>query len=321
MISENKRPDANANAEQIGEIDLRELIEVIWSAKLTIVSITVAASLISVLVALALPDKYKAEALLAPRAGGGAGGGLAQMASQFGGLASIAGVNIGGLGSQSSTAVAIELLKSREFFSKYLYEQVLVDLMASEGWDRSSGDVVVDEKIFDSKSNTWVREVAEQFEVKPSAQEAHERFASEFLNVIENKKTGFVTIVISHYSPTVARDWVALIVESINQAVRAREVQEAQKSIAFLNEQGRKTNLVSLQEVFGKLIEEQTKTVMLANATDEYVFQVIEPPVAPERKSEPRRAVICILGTLFGGLVALVLTLTQYFVRKKASFK
>ena len=54
---------------------------------------------------------------------------------------------------------------------------------------------------------------------------------------------------------------------------------------------------MSLDEVFAQLIEEQTKTIMLANVSKDYVFDVIDPPVAPELKSKPSRAVICVLGT------------------------
>ena len=83
-----------------------------------------------------------------------------------------------------------------------------------------------------------------------------------------------------------ARDWVQLIIVGVNEAIRARDVEEAENSIAFLNDQRSKTSLVSLSEMFAELIEEQTKTVVLANASDEYVFRVIDGPVAPELKSE-----------------------------------
>ena len=99
---------------------MRELFAVLWDGKKTILSIVFLSGLISVLVALSLPNKYTSQALLAPRSDSGAGGALGQMASQFGGLASLAGVNLGGLVDQSSTAVAIEMLKSREFFETYV---------------------------------------------------------------------------------------------------------------------------------------------------------------------------------------------------------
>ncbi len=318
---EAERSGTNPPTDYGDEIDLRELLFVLWQGKKTILSIVFLTGFISVLVALLLPNKYTSEALLAPRVDSGAGGMLGQMASQFGGLASLAGVNLGGLGDQGASVVAIEMLKSREFFGKYLYDAVLVDLMAAEGWDRGTSKVVIDDSIFDADSATWVRDVSEEFQVKPSIQEAYEEFFEEFLSVAEDKNTGFVTVSVTHYSPTVARDWVRLIVNGVNDAVRARDVEEAEKSIAFLNQQRLKTNLVSMTEVFAELIEQQTKTVMLANASDEYVFQVIEPPIAPELKSEPRRALICILGTLLGGMLAVLFVLIRHFTGKEAVFR
>ena len=49
------------------EIDLRELLMVLWKGKLAIILGTVLSALISVSVALYLPNKYTSEALLAPR--------------------------------------------------------------------------------------------------------------------------------------------------------------------------------------------------------------------------------------------------------------
>ena len=297
------------------EIDLRELFSVLWEGKLTIALVTALSAVISVSVALYLPNKYTSEALLAPRAEGGVGGGLGQLASQYGGLASLAGINIGGLGEGGKTAIAIEMLKSREFFGEYLYDHVLVDLMAAESWDRASDKSILDPSMYDSASLTWVRDIGPEFQIKQSVQEAHDDFVESSLSVSEDKQTGFVTVAITHYSPSVARDWVLLIVNGVNNAVRARDVEEAENSIAFLNEQRQKTNLVSLTEVFAELIEQQTKTVMLAAASEEYVFQIIDPPVAPELKSEPSRALICILGVLLGGMLAVVYVLITHYAR------
>jgi capsule polysaccharide export protein KpsE/RkpR len=164
-----------------------------------------------------------------------------------------------------------------------------------------------------------VREIGNGLHAKPSVQEAHKAFVEGAFSVSEDKQSGFVTVSVTHYSPTVARDWVALIVANGNDAVRAREVREAENSIAFLKDQSAKTNLVSLTEVFAELIEQQTKTVMLASASDEYVFQVIDPPVAPELKSEPQRALICVLGVLLGGMLAVLFVLIRHYTTKESA--
>jgi hypothetical protein len=307
--------DTPGLAEYDNEIDLREFFSVLWEGRLTIILVTALSAVISVYVALSLPNKYTSEALLAPRVEGGAGGRLSQLGSQYGGLASLAGINIGGIGEGGKIAIATEMLKSREFFGQYLYDQILVDLMATEGWDSASKTSIVDNSIYDSASQKWVRNVGPSFQVKPSLQEAHKAFVDGSLSVSKDKQTGFITLAITHYSPSVARDWVLMIVNGVNDAVRARDVQEAKNSIAFLNEQRLKTSLVSLTEVFAELIEEQTKTVMLAAASEEYVFQVIDPPVAPELKSEPSRARLCILGVLSGGVLAVFFVLIRHYAK------
>ena len=78
---------------------------------------------------------------------------------------------------------------------------------------------------------------------------------------------------------------------------------EAQQSIDYLTDQLENTQVVALEQVFYALIEEQMKTIMLANSRAEYLFKTIDPAIAPERKSRPWRTLICILGTLLGGIL------------------
>ena len=97
------------------EIDLRELFRVLWAGKWLIVGITFAVTLIAIIVSLMLPNIYRAEALLAPNDQDRAGG-LSALAAQYGGLASLAGIDLSS-GSNDKTALGLEILKSRKFIS------------------------------------------------------------------------------------------------------------------------------------------------------------------------------------------------------------
>ena len=213
--------------------------------------------------------------------------------------------------------MAQQKIQSLDFFTRNLYEKVVLDLMAVDHWDAASGALVYDPDVFDVKSQTWVREVDYPYQVQPSAQEAHEAFL-EILSLSEDKETSFITIAIKHQSPVVAQAWVTLIIEAVTEELRGSDVEEAQGSIAFLEQQRAQTSLVSLDEVFAQLIEEQTKTIMLANVSKDYVFNVIDPAVVPELKSEPKRALICILGTLLGGMFGVLLVLVRHYAFGKA---
>ena len=293
------------------EIDLRELFGVLWAGKGIIIAITAFAAALSVAYALFLPNIYESKALLAPK-GEGSGGSLAAMASQFGGLASLAGINLPGGGDASKSLIAQEKMKSLDFFTKQLYEQVLPELMALERWDASTGAVIFNDDIYEAKTRTWVREAIPPRKSKPSAQEAFEEF-SEIFSVSEDKKSGFVSLSLKHESPAIAEAWLSLVIDRINEDVRERDILEAEQSVLFLEGQREQTALVSLDQVFTSLIEEQTKTIMLANASSDYVFEVIEPPVVPELKSEPKRALICVLGTLLGGMLAMLFVLVRHY--------
>jgi len=299
------------------EIDLKELFSVLWSGKLLITLSTGFAAVCAVLYALWLPNIYESKALVAPKDQSGAGG-LAGLARQYGGLASLAGINIGGGGGESSKAImAQRKIQSLDFFTRHLYEKILLDLMAVDHWDSVSGTLVYNSNVFDPKSQLWIREASPPRQAKPSVQEAHKAFL-EVLSLSEDKQTSLITIAIRHQSPVVAQAWVALIIEAVTEELRGSDVEEARRSIAFLEQQRAQTSLVSLDEVFAQLIEEQTKTIMLANVSEDYVFNVIDPAVAPELKTEPQRALICVLGTLLGGMFGILLVLVRHYAFGKA---
>jgi LPS O-antigen subunit length determinant protein (WzzB/FepE family) len=74
-----------------------------------------------------------------------------------------------------------------------------------------------------------------------------------------------------------------------------------------------------MQQVFYQLIENETRTVMLANAQQEYVFKTVDPAVVPQEKSEPKRALICIVATLIGGMLGVLIVFVRAFIRSDQS--
>lgn len=298
------------------EIDLRELFAVIWQGKWLILAITAVFTIGAVIFAIKQPNIYKSEALLAP-ASEEQGGGLSALASQFGGLASLAGVNLGGKGGTDKTELAIQVLKSRQFTSDFIQKHnILADLMAAKKWDRDQDKVLYDEDTYISETNTWVREVEAPLTSEPSMQEAYKVF-SKILAINTDKETGMVTLSIEHVSPTVAQQWVSWLVQDINKVMKERDVAEANRSSEFLNKQIALTNVADIKTILYKLVEEQAKTIMFAEVRDEYVFKTIDPALAPEEKAKPKRALICVLGTMLGGMLGVMFVLVRHFVRKE----
>ena len=298
------------------EIDLRELFSVIWQGKWFIIAMTVVFAIGAVIFAIKQPNIYKSEALLAP-ASEEQGGGLSGLASQFGGLASLAGVNLGSKGGTDKTQMAIEVMKSRQFTSDFIKKHnILADLMAEKKWDRDSDKLIYDPELYNDQTNTWIREVKAPFKSEPSMQEAFKVF-SKIIAVNKAKETGMVTISVEHISPTVAQQWVTWLIQDINKVMKERDVAEANRSSEFLNKQIALTNVADIKTILYKLVEEQAKTIMFAEVRDEYVFKTIDPALVPEEKAKPKRALICLLGTMLGGMLGVMFVLVRYFFIKE----
>ena len=300
---------------QDDEIDLRELFGIIWQGKWWIIAITFVFAVGSVIYSLSLPNIYKSEATLAPTEEA-SGGGLSQMAGQLGGLASLAGVNLGG-GNTDKTTIALEILKSRAFIKGFVEKyEILPELMAVEEWNRGSG-VVFNNELYNPDTKEWVREVEPPKQPEPSSWEYVKVFRESVLEVSKDDTTGLVTIAVNHQSPEVAEQWVVWLIEEINNHMRERDIQEAQRSLEYLDKELQSTSLSDMQQVFYQLIEKQTQTIMLANVRPEYIFQTLDPAVVPEQKAKPSRALICIIGTFLGGFLSVGFVLVRNIFRKE----
>jgi len=297
------------------EIDLAELWHAIWSGKLLIIAVTALFAISSVIYAINQPNIYRATTLLAPASEQGGAGGLSKMAGQFGGLASLAGINLGG-GGTDKTGLALEILKSRLFLENFIAKhQLLVPLMAANNWDANSNTLAIDNEIYNSETNTWLREVKAPKKPEPSPWEAFKAF-QQVLSVSTDKESGMITLAIEYYSPEVATQWLVWLVDDINSTMRERDKLEAQNSIDYLSKKLQETQLADMQTVFYQLIEEQTKTIMLAEVSQEYVLKTIDPANAPEEKAKPKRALIVVLGTMLGGILSVLIVLIRYFSAK-----
>ncbi len=286
------------------EIDLRDLFRVLWNGKWLIGGITFAAAVTSVIVALMLPNIYRAEALLAPNDQEGASG-LSALAAQYGGLASLAGISLDD-GSSDKVVLGLEVLKSRKFITQFIEgHDIMVPLMAVERWNDETGDLVIDADSYDAEAGEWVRNVSPPKKPIPSLQEAYDRFIDRLV-VNQDKQSGMISVAVEHYSPFIAKQWVDWLVDDLNQTVMRQDVAEAEQAIEYLNDQISNTPLTELQNVFFSLVEEQTKTIMLAEVSDEYLLKTIDPAVAPEKKDRPSRSLIVVLSTMLGGFLGII---------------
>lgn len=292
------------------EIDLRELLATLWRGKWVVILFTAVVAVAGVVFAINQPNVYKSSVLLAPAQSEGS---APIIGGQLGGLASLAGINLN-RGNTDKTVLAREVLLSRAFLTDFIHRHNLsVPLIAGERWDIDGGQWVLDRSVFDTETQSWrVNDQGESLE--PTDWDLVNAFR-EMLNVAEDKTTGMVTLSIKSLSPQMAKEVATELVRDINEHMREEDIRDAESRISYLESKLGETSIAGMQEVFYQLIENETRTVMLAHAQQEYVFKTIDPAVIPQEPSEPNRALIAVVAAVLGGLLGIFAVFSFAFFR------
>ena len=286
-------------------IDLSQLILSLWKNKVLILVVSIMFAVASVLYALSLPNIYVSKTHLVPQVENSS---VSSSLGAYSNLAGMAGISLGSDGDNLSME-AMARIKSFDFFSSQFLPKIkLEDLLAVESWNRKTNTITYKEKLFDDAAKKWIREVKAPKSIIPSNQEAFREY-KKIISVTEDKKTKYVTLSIRHQSPYVAQNWVSIIVDNINESMRKETKDISDQSITFLNEKYEETSVNDLRKAIAELIDAQMQKLMFASVRNDYVYKTIESPLVPELKSSPNRAVICIVGTLIGFFLSIILVL------------
>jgi uncharacterized protein involved in exopolysaccharide biosynthesis len=264
-------------------IDLVAVSLVVWRYKYVIALVASIVVGATVFFALTMTPIYRAEVVVIPTRDDGAGD-AGSLANRLGGLASLAGLNLGSRSGTSADALAV--LRSRHLAEQFIARNNLV------------ADLVRDDK---RSSSLWF---------------AVDRFRR-IVTIVTDNDRGTTTIAIDWRDPAVAANWATEFVALANDLIRTRALEDANRNIAYLNKQLEQTNVVELRRVLYNLIESETQKMMLANARVEYAFTVVDPAVAPESRISPRRTLMVLtgaaLGVLLGVFVAIVINVGKWY--------
>ncbi len=282
------------------ELSLIDLWNIVWKRKWPWLVLGPLFAILGALYALKQPEIFRAEATLTPNVEQRGPRGLSALAGQFGGLASMAGLNLGGVADSTETALAT--LKSRQFLETFLAEKDAAKLLFPEEWDEATKSWLVPKKRRGTDN-------------APTAEEVYTAFTQDSLSIAEDKKTGIVTLAIELRDPAVAAAWANDLIKRLNAHLRSQARTEAERNLAFLQDQLKETPFVEIREALYALIESQTQTAMLANAKDDYAFKVLDPAYVPETRSRPKRALIVLASGMLGGFAGLFLCFVLHFVQ------
>ncbi len=271
--------DADAAAR---ELNLAALVRITWEARLLVVTLTAFVAAASIVYALLATKIYTAEIVVTETRDSELGSASGLM-SQLGGLASVAGLNLGSSNNQSLQSKAV--LQSRYLSEVFVTRYHLQDVFR------------------------------EGEQTPPTLWKAVRQFRTNVFKIREDVRKGTTTVTIEWRDPATAARWANDYIALANELLRKRAIDDATRNIDYLNKQIATTNVVELQKVLYQLVESQTKTLMLASGRAEYAFTVVDPAVPAEQRSKPMRTLIVIFATALGGLFAVLVAIARHVLR------
>jgi uncharacterized protein involved in exopolysaccharide biosynthesis len=265
--------------------DVPPLWPVLWDHKYLILIVAIVGGAVAAFIAYSMTPLYRAEVAVTEVHQEGLGGGAASLANQFGGLASIAGINLGAGNGVEHENQAI--LSSRHLIEEFVKRYDLIPQLLA-GSNRT-----------------------------PTLWRAVERFRNNVLAIRTDTRKDTTTVAVEWKNADTAALWANEFVALANEFICDRALSDARRNIAYLNDQIAHTSSVEIQKIMYSLIENETKTLMLANARTEYAFKVVDPAVTPEVRSSPRRLLIMLIGLTSGGLVGALIAITRNSVARR----
>jgi uncharacterized protein involved in exopolysaccharide biosynthesis len=282
----------------------RELIAVLWRRRWLITLCSVVFAGLLAVVAFNMTPIFRGAAVLVPadanHGGMGIGGSLASGMGSVGGLAALAGLNLGT--SQSQVEESLAVLKSRQFTETFISRNNLMPELFAKQWDAQAGK--------------WRVEGDKQ----PTLNKGFKAFDG-LRTVNRDPKTGLITLQIDWRDREKAVDWTDKLVQQLNDEMRTRAIADANASLGYLQKELSAASEVSTREAISRLIESQIKQRMLANVTQEYALRYVDRPIVPDasEKVAPRKTLMIAVGLLLGLTIgmALAILLNAYEIAKR----
>lgn len=270
-----------------GDLSIFDIALLILRRKIWVILLTFLGAAVGVLIGFVQQPVYRADTLLSAVETTDARSGLAGLARQFGGLAGA--VNLGVTGGDKNVTIAV--LRSRAFIVKFIRDRGIEKILFSSQ--------------LAPNAETWVADQGGA----PTDSEIFELFSRQIFSVREDNKTGLISISIEWYDPHIAADWANEIVREVNNQLRTRARVRARNSIEYLESEAARVGNFETQKAIYNLIEMQINEIMLANVTEEFAFEVIDPATASDSDDyvKPRKVLLLVSGLIAGFMFALVL--------------
>lgn len=269
----------------INQLGIREMAGAFKRRALLVASLVLGAAICGALLAVLLQKKYEASAQVLVTAGQSSNGGLSSALSQLGGIASLAGVSVGG-GEEKTEAIT--RLKSEDLARRFIADGGYTDILIKAAQVKTQGlsrDVVLIQ--------------------------AAKYFCDEVRTVYQDTKTGVVTVAVSWTDPEMAARWVNDFVAYVNEYMKKEALADYEANLTYLTTELSKAGNVELRAAVASIVEAQVQKQMLARGSNDFAFKVVDPAVTPLEPSFPKMWLMLAVGVFLGFFLAVAVVMAK----------
>ncbi len=284
------------------DIDLITIFKVLISDWKKIAILSLILTLISSIFILQMKDSYKSFSLMVAIE---KDSDMSSLASQYSGIASMAGINVSSGADNGDIAVA--KINSREFFNHLTtFDDVLPNILAAEAYDIKDKKVIFNEKLYDSEKGIWLQG-------RPSMEKAYNIYKKQMLWIRKAGDTKFISITIKHISPEFSHRMITLIFDEINNLTREKDNTETSQSLAYLEDLLPNTKIKDVKETISKLIESQIQKNMLSEIREDYFLEYLDKSIVPENPDSLSKKVLLLLSFLMNLIFSSLVFLIRFY--------
>ncbi len=296
----------SSSALQLGPLQLKELFDILWKGKISIIISACVFFAVAAIYALNQPDQFKSSASMSVVMMGSASNTVKTTVS-------FAGLSLETKGVKGPRY--INTLRSRGFFrhlididEDFLPALVLPVLGLAE-YDKKSEKLIYDPDVYDVVNKKWLIE-------KPHYLDSYDVYMGGMFSGYHQER-GIIDVSFTHISPVAAKEMVESIIFEADQMLRTLDLKESADSLAYLINAIPNTQQLAIRGVMNDMIMNQLETQMMASIGPTYIIQVVDPPFVPIYSFAPNRRFIALSAGLAGLAFGIVFVLLRH-LRKQA---
>jgi uncharacterized protein involved in exopolysaccharide biosynthesis len=264
------------------EIDIVELIIMLWNHRKWIAIGTGVITFIGLLYALLASPVYRSSAIIAPKESQ-KGGNPSAILSQFGGLGGMVAAQLG-LGNTNLDRIEI-IIKGWELAESVIKNHDLLPKLFPEVWD--------------STRNAWDLEDSSEI---PTIRTGVEALKTGLLSVEPDHNKNIIKIEINTYDSNLAAEIAEYYVDALNKKIQKDVIIEAEANQLYLSKQLNNTTDPLIREKIQNMIAFEIEKGMLVSSQS---IDVLEKPVVPQKRIKPKRKRILIIFFFVGLFISI----------------